>query len=117
MKPQTPVKPIKIAAEKADLCQAFFRVTVPAQSARLLSAMHYKACILILLLIFVPGYGDNYVTYAVGSVAAYNTGKTLINNMAAKKRVVNESVAPERCNKERGTCAKSEGITDGSLWN
>ncbi len=117
MKPQAPVKAIKIAAEKAGPCQAFFRVVVLAQRARLLRAMHYKACILILVCILLPGYGDNYVTYAVGAVAAYTSGRTPINNMAAKKHVVNESVAPERCNKQSSTCTKSEGITDGSLWN
>ncbi len=111
------IKGAKTAEEKAVFCRAYLYGAVWALVARLLGAMRYKAFILILVCILLPGYGDNYITYAVGSMAVYTTGKALINNVANKKREVNEPEQPVKCSEASGTCTKSEGITDGSLWN
>ncbi len=107
----------KTAAEKAYAPEAFLYNAVSALAARLLRALHYKVCVLIVLCLLLPGYGDSYVTYAVGSVAVYTTSRVLINNVAVKRREVSETEQPVKCNKVSGNCTKSEGITDGSLWN
>ena len=117
MKTPASIETIKTAAEKVAACQAFLYGSVLTVVTPVLRAMRHKMFTLIMLCILMPGYGDNYVTYAVGSMAVYTTGRVLINNVATKKREGPESEPPAKCDKVSGTCTKSEGLTDGSLWN
>ncbi len=114
MKTPASIETLNTAAEKACAFHVFFYSTA---WARVTKAIHFKACILILFCILWPGYGDTYVTYAVGSAAVYTTGRALMYNGAAKKREVFESEPSAECSKAGGSCSRSEGSTDGSLWN
>ena len=107
---------IKIAEDCPGTLRAVLHRFLPDFVVRALRVLHYKACILIVLCMLLPGYGDNYVTYAVGGFAAYSTGKALITNLAVKKREMISGSAPDADQATNGTGPGKTGITDGSLW-
>ena len=107
---------IKIAEDCPGTLRAVLHRFLPDVVVRALRVLHYKACILIVLCMLLPGYGDNYVTYAVGGFAAYSTGKALIANKAEKKQEIAAGSAPCAEQTTNGTRPCMAGITDGSLW-